>query len=199
MQILMVIAHPVPASFTHAVAAHAEAALLAAGHRVDRLDLYAEGFKPVMGREERLAYHTAGTNTEPAPIADHLARLKAADGLLLVFPTWWYDMPAILKGWLDRVWVPHETFTLPTDAHTPIRGVVTNIRWIGAITTTGAPWWWTKLVGEPARRVICRGIRAICARHCRTFWLSLHRMDQQTDTSRRAFLDRVASKLARVV
>lgn len=198
MRILLVHAHPNPLSFNHAIVERAVIALEAAGHSVDRLDLYAEGFNPVMSREERASYHTAGINLEPPFVRDHLARLKAAEGLLLVFPTWWYDMPAILKGWLDRVWVPHETFTLPTSPSEPIRGLMTNLRWIGGITTTGAPWWWTKIVGEPARRVICRGIRAICARRCRTAWLSLHSMDKQSDAARTNFLTRVAEMMAMV-
>ncbi len=190
MRVLLVYCHPDPESFTAAVNATAIAALSAAGHVVDVLDLYAENFDPVMGRDERRAYHTAGVNEEPEPIAAHLARLKAADALVFVYPTWWYGQPAMLKGWLDRVFVPHATFTMPVD-NKPIMGLLQNIRVIAAVTTLGSPRWWWWLVGQPGRRVLLRGIRALCHRRCRTVWLALHRMDEVGDDARRDFLGNV--------
>ncbi len=103
----------------------------------------------------------------------------------------------MLKGWLDRVWVPHATFTLPEDGGA-IRPLMTHIRFLGAVTTCGAPWWWSKFVGEPGRRTILRGIRALCARRCRKFWLAHYEMDSSTAESRAAFLARLGRKLARV-
>jgi putative NADPH-quinone reductase len=100
----------------------------------------------------------------------------------------------MLKGWIDRVWVPHETFTLP-EGNEPIRGLMTNIRLLGGISTYGAPWLWTRWVGDPGRRVIMRGIRAICAPRCRTFWLALHRMDNLAPEQRAAFVERVRGRL----
>ena len=111
MKILLVYCHPNPASFTASVKDTALSALQASGHEVDVLDLYAEGFEPVMSREERLGYHTPGENR--APVASHLDRVKAAEGLLFVYPTWWYAQPAMLKGWLELVLIRHETFTMP--------------------------------------------------------------------------------------
>ncbi len=194
MRVLLVYCHPDPESFTAAVKATAVSALSAAGHVVDVLDLYAEDFDPVMGRDERRTYHTAGANVEPEPIAAHLDRLKAAEALVFVYPTWWYGQPAMLKGWLDRVFVPHATFTMPVD-NKPIMGLLQNIRVIAAVTTLGSPRWWWLLVGQPGRRVLLRGIRALCHRRCRTVWLALHRMDEVGDDARRGFLARVDSTL----
>ena len=174
MRLLVVYCHPDPESFNAAIRDEAVAALGRAGHEVTLLDLHAEGFEPVMGREERRGYHTRGDNERP--VAGHLALLRRAEGLLFVYPTWWYGLPAMLKGWLDRVWVPHATFTMPEDGR-PIRPLMTHIRLLGAITTCGAPWWWSKVVGEPGRRTILRGIRALCARRCRTLWLAHYTMD----------------------
>lgn len=195
MNILVVYCHPVAESFSAAIRDTAVEALQEAGHQVRLLDLYADGFDPVMGCDERRAYHTRDLNE--APVADHLALLRESDGLLFVYPTWWYGLPAMLKGWLDRVWVPHATFTLPEDGR-PIRPLMTHIRFLGAVTTCGAPWWWSKFVGEPGRRTILRGIRALCARRCRTFWLAHYEMDSSTAESRAAFLARLQQKLVRV-
>ena len=85
MNILVVYCHPRADSFTAAVCDAAIESLAAAGHAVVLLDLYAEGFDPVMSAEERGGYHTPGANR--LPVADHLARLKAAEGLIFVYPT----------------------------------------------------------------------------------------------------------------
>lgn len=188
MRILLVYCHPDPESFTAAVKATAVAALEAAGHAVDVLDLYAEGFEPVMSREERAGYHTRGENR--LPVAGHLDRVKAAEGLLFVYPTWWYAQPAMLKGWLERVLIPHESFTMP-EGNQPIRGLLTNIRFIGVVTSLGSPRWWWTLMGMPGRRILLTGIRAICGPRCRTLWLALHRIDSVSEGERAVFLEKV--------
>ena len=113
-------------------------------------------------------------------MADQLEHLRWAEGLVFVYPTWWYSLPAMLKGWIDRVWVPFATFELPQGL-TPVQGRMQNIRLIGAFSTYGSPWWWVRLMsGDPGRRIIMRGLRPLCHRRCRTFWLAHYRMDSST-------------------
>lgn len=195
MRVLLVYCHPVPESFNAAVRDRAMAALADAGHEVDLLDLYAEGFDPVVSADERRAYHEPGVNEEP--VAGHLARLRACEALIFVYPTWWYGPPAMLKGWLDRVWVPHATFAMPEPGK-PIGRVLTNIRVIGAISTLGAPkyWWW--FMGMPGRRTLLSGLSVLCAPGCKTFWMGLHQMDSAPDAARARFLDAVAARLKRL-
>ena len=196
MRLLVVYAHPVPESFNAAVHARLVDGLRAAGHDVRDLDLYAIGFDPVLGEAERRAYMVRGENS--ALVADHLMALRWAEGLVFVYPTWWYSLPAILKGWLDRVFVPYETFEL-RDAINPILGRLTNIRLLGGISTYGSPWWWTRfVVRDPGKVVIMRGLRPLCARECRTFWLGLYRMDTASAEQRGAFLDQVGALAARL-
>ena len=104
MRALVVHAHPVAESFNRSLNRHVCATLEACGHAVRNLDLYAEGFAPVMSESERLGYHDEGTNI--APVREHLEHLAWCSGLVFVYPTWWYSQPAILKGWLDRVLRP---------------------------------------------------------------------------------------------
>jgi len=195
VKILLVYCHPNPASFTAAVKDAALSTLQAGGHEVDVLDLYAEGFEPVMSRQERLGYHTRAENR--APVAGHLDRVKAADGLLFVYPTWWYAQPAMLKGWLERVLVPHETFTMP-EGNQPIRGLMTNIRFLGVLTSLGSPKWWWWIMGRPGQRILLTGIRALCAPRCRTFWLALHRIDVVGEEARKAHLAKVRGALGQI-
>ena len=102
MRVLPVVCHPDPESFTAAVRAAVGRGLARDGHEVRVADLYAEGFDPVLRRDERRGYHTAGTNE--LPVAAELERLRWAEALVFVYPTCWYAQPAMLKGWLERVW-----------------------------------------------------------------------------------------------
>jgi putative NADPH-quinone reductase len=195
VKLLLVYCHPDPESFTAAVKDRAVAALQAAGHAVDLLDLYAEGFDPVMDRAERAGYHTRGSNR--LPVADHLDRLKAAEGLIFIHPTWWYGQPAMLKGWLERVLIPHETFTMP-EGNQPIRGLMTNIRLLGVITSLGSPRWWWWMMGRPGQRILLTGIKVLCAPRCKTLWLALHRIDVVDERARKAHLARVGRALGEI-
>src|SRR5689334_20933900 len=121
MRLLTVFAHPVPESFCAAVHQRFVEAAVAAGHEVRSLDLYDLGFDPVLSREERRAYMEPGR--DHATIAPHLELVRWAEGIVFVYPTWWYSLPAMLKGWLDRVLLPHETFEL-TDRLIPVRGLL---------------------------------------------------------------------------
>lgn len=188
MRVLVVYAHPCGESFNAAVRDRLLGGLSAAGHEVRVADLYAEGFDPVMGDAERRGYHAPGANE--APVAGELERLRWCEALVFVYPTWWFGLPAILKGWLDRVFVPHATFTMPTETQRPA-GQLTNIVDIAVVTTCGATWLVSKFVGEPGRRTILRGIGGLCAPGGRRRYLALYRMDTVSFDKRATFLDRV--------
>ncbi|OUC96513.1 NAD(P)H-dependent oxidoreductase [Streptomyces swartbergensis] len=113
---LIVHAHPEPHSFSTAQMAAATQSLGEAGYRVDVLDLYADGWAPVLAREEFAPVEgpfkpqaeqmrAVEEGTLDAAVKAHLDRLLAADLLVLSFPMWWFSLPAVLKGWVDRVFV----------------------------------------------------------------------------------------------
>lgn len=195
MRLLIVYCHPVEGSFGSAVRDAVLEAAREAGHETRLTDLYAEGFDPVMCRDERIGYHDRETNE--IPVARHLADVRWAEGLIFVHPTWWYGPPAMLKGWLDRVFVPHVAFRMPTETR-GIRPGLANIRLIGQVSTLGSSWWLWRFMGQPGRRIILRGLRACCAPACRTFWLGLHSMDTVPEPRRTAFLARVRRRIARI-
>lgn len=116
MHVLLVYAHPEPTSFTAALKDAAFDALSKAGHTVEVSDLYAEGFNPVAGRHDftgvldprRFHYqseqdHAHQTGSFAPDIAREQQRVARADLLVWIYPIWWGGVPAILKGWFDRV------------------------------------------------------------------------------------------------
>lgn len=193
MRALVVYCHPRPDSFTAAVRDVVLARLEARGAEVRVADLYADGFDPVMQAPEHAAYEDEALNRRglEAPIGD----VEWCDTLIFVYPTWWYGLPAMLKGWLDRVLVPGLAFLMPDETHKDIRPGLTHITRLAVFTTCGATWWLTRLVGAPGRRTILRGLRFICAKTCKTAYAAHYSIDSSTPESRAAHLARVAAKM----
>lgn len=188
VRVLLVYCHPSSKSFTSGVRDEALRGLASGGHEVRVIDLYGEGFNPVLSDEQWQAYETAGADA--FGIGPHIERLRWAEALVFIYPTWWYGQPAMLKGWLDRVWVPGATFKMP-DGHAPIGRVLTNIRHVVVATSLGSPAWWWKVVGEPGRRTLLRGVAALCHPRVKRTWLALHKIDSADAAERELFLARV--------
>lgn len=103
MHTLVVVTHPCKESLTHTLASAIVGALSSSktGHTIDLLDLYAEDFNPLFSTEDMAAYHKRGEL--PADVIAQQKRIETAQSLVLVFPVHWWGMPAMLKGWVDRV------------------------------------------------------------------------------------------------
>jgi len=100
---LVVVAHHRSDSLTAAVADRAADRLAAAGYRIDLLDLHAEGFDPRNSAADEPEYGNRD-KVYSTEVHDHIRRVYAADIIVPVFPVWWFGLPALLKGWFDRVW-----------------------------------------------------------------------------------------------
>jgi NAD(P)H dehydrogenase (quinone) len=100
MKVLVVYAHPYPKSFNHAVLESFTQGLRSKGHAVEILDLYAQGFSPLLTAGDLVSLQGGKV---PADIQAEQARVSKAEGLAFIYPLWWSSMPAILKGWIDRV------------------------------------------------------------------------------------------------
>ncbi len=195
MRVLVIYAHPLADSFAAALHRTVVAALRRGGHEVDDCDLYADGFDPVLSAAERQSYNTP--TPDLSGVARHVARLRAAEALVLCFPTWWYGMPAILKGYFDRVWAQGVAFRL-ADGGGAIRPCLTNIRKVSVVTTYGAPWWFIRLVlRDPVRAVLLGGLARLCAKGVRTRFLALYNIDTASRARCTAFLTRVERAFAR--
>ncbi len=197
MRALVVYCHPRPESFTAAVRDVVLERLEARGAEIRLVDLYGEGFDPRLSAEEHINYEDTSVNQRG--LETPIAHVEWCDTLLFVYPTWWYGLPAMLKGWLDRVLVPGVAFLMPDADNKDIRPGLGHIKRIGVFTTCGATWWLTRLVGAPGRRTILRGLRFICAKGCRTTYAAHYAIDSSTPESRAAHLVRVATKMDRFI
>ena len=178
-KILIVFAHPLADSLSAALKAAVVGGLEEAGHTADVIDLYADKFDPSLSATERTSFVQPGY-TPPPDTAAYCERLQAADGIVFVFPQWWFGMPAILKGFVDRVFVPGVAFA-PDPKGGRLIPRLDNIKTFDVVTTTGAPRWITELyMGNPVRRQISKGISRVCCRNARFQMLSLYNVDKAT-------------------
>lgn len=198
MRILVVYAHPSPQSFCHAALERVLAGLAVGGHEVDVLDLHAEGFNPVIDRAEWEVYMSEPERLATTTASGHHERLRQAEGLVFVYPTWLFSLPAILKGWLDRVFVPGVSFSLPGPGQRAPASLLRHIRLVAGVTSTGTPWWVMAAAGFPGKRLIRRALRLGFAIRCENLWLCLHGMETNTQAQRARHLDRVERRFARV-
>jgi NAD(P)H dehydrogenase (quinone) len=193
MRVLYVYCHPLHDSFHAAILKQALAGLKVAGHTVDLLDLYAEGFDPVLTAERRRDYHDPARNR--ANNQRYVDRLMAANALVVQFPTWSFGPPAMLKGWFDRMFGPGIALDLSDAAHA--RPMLRHIERITGISTYGRPRWQAIGMADPPRRIIKRYLRWFTGGRAVVRYHALYHMNVATPEKRSRFLARVRQELER--
>mgnify|MGYP006292577633 FL=1 len=186
---LVLFAHPCAESFSAALHRRVVETLQGRGWEVDDCDLNAEGFQPVLTEAERRGYHDVGPNADA--VRGYVERLRAAEALVLVFPVWNFGYPAILKGFLDRVFLPGVSFRLEDGR---VRPNLTHIRRLAAVTTYGGTRLRALLAGDPPRHCVKRAVWHVC-RPSKMRYLALYDMNRATEARRRAFLDHVGRQM----
>ena len=131
MRHLVIAAHPNAKSFNHAVVETYTSALIERKHRVECRDLYAANFNPVLSARDLAAI---GHGKAAKDIREEQAAIQRADVMTLVSPLWWSGFPAMLKGYLDRVFCAGFAYVIKQGDYLPgltgKKGVI--------ITTSGA-------------------------------------------------------------
>jgi putative NADPH-quinone reductase len=157
MLIQVVHCHPLEDSYNHALFRAIVATLERGGHQVIATDLYREGFDPALSPAERRSYFQPAYDS--AAVAAQIDVLRRIDGIVFCFPQWWFSLPALLKGYFDRVWAPGVAF-----AHDQAGGRIvprlTNVKLFGVVTSYGSPWWLVRgYAGDPCRKVLLRALK----------------------------------------
>jgi NAD(P)H dehydrogenase (quinone) len=188
--------HPLSDSYNHALFRAIVETLEQNGHEVVASDLYRDGFDPAMSAEERASYYQPAYDDRA--VSAWTALLRRADGVIFCFPHWWFAMPAMMKGYIDRVWAPGVVFTHDL-ARGRLKPLLTHVKVFGIVTSYGSPWWITRLVaGDPGRKVLMRALKPMCGPGVRSFYLAHYDMDRSTPCTRAAFLSRVRATVARL-
>jgi NAD(P)H dehydrogenase (quinone) len=193
MRILYVYCHPLSESFHAAIRVRALDALDAAGHEVDLLDLYAEKFDPVLSEDARWHYHDPARNR--IGLERYVARLTSAEVIILQFPTWCFGLPAMLKGFFDRMIMPGVAFDLSDPAHA--KPLLDNIKRIVGIVTYGRPRYMAMWMSDPPRKIVRRYLRWFTGGKARVDYFALYHLNIATDAQRKGFIDRVGFEMRR--
>lgn len=194
MRVLVIHAHPNPDSYSAALVRAALAGLRAGGHETRTIDLYGEDFQPVMSEADRVAYDTDAGFVDPV-VGAHAEHVAWAQAMVFVYPTWWSGMPAMMKGWLERVLVPGVAFELDERTR-KVTPALHHIRHVAGVSTYGSKRAYVAAMTDGGRRTVTRALKMVCGARCRTTWLALYGMDRRTDAERHEFLDRVERELA---
>lgn len=193
MKCLVVVTHPLKDSLCSYLAEHVVTHLVEQGHDVTVENLYESGFDPALSSDERSAYYDEPYDS--SGVAEQVCRLQNAEAIVLVYPTWWFGFPAMLKGWFDRVWSPGIAYDHANDLG-PIQPRLNNLRHVLAVTTLGSPWWVDRLVmWQPVKRVLKVGLLGVCSRGVRLSYLSLY----QSENVEEARVARFALRIDRAV
>lgn len=195
MNVLAIFDHPYTASasadvphersFSAALLAAAVRGLERAGHTVDIIDLAADGFDPVMSRADLVAWRTGAA--VDAVVAGYQARVAAADHILFVFPTWWMSMPALTKGFLDRVLTKGFAFEEPKPGGALVRTLM-RLRGVTVLTPMTTRYGLYRLwFSRPGHRILFRGTFGLIGIR-RLRWFSFEGPAQRTAEWRSAQL-----------
>ncbi|UXI04558.1 NAD(P)H-dependent oxidoreductase [Photobacterium sp. TY1-4] len=192
MKCLVVRAHPLENSLCRYLSEQTITHLRDKGYAVTVKDLYQEAFDPVLTPQERQSYYQEQFDAQR--LAEEINQLKSAESLVLIFPTWWFGFPAILKGWFDRVWAPGHAYHHASDlgAITP---ALENLREVKVITTLGSPWWVDRFVlWQPVKRVLKIALLGACAKQSRFQMLSLYQSEKASTDQVERFVEKIRAR-----
>jgi len=193
MKCLVVIAHPLKNSLCLHLAEQVVIQLNAMNHEVIIEDLYAEHFEPALTALEKESYYSE--TYDLSNISEKAARLQESDALVLLFPTWWFGFPAMLKGWFDRVWGPGVAYDHASDFG-PIKPRLDNLKKVLVVTSLGSPWWVDKLLmRQPLKKIIKLAILGTCARKSKLKYLSLYNSEKLTEAEIFSFTRKIGHAL----
>jgi len=195
MNILVVTAHPLKNSLCGLFSETVTGRLTNMGHEVQSENLYVNRFDPVLSMDERMTYYKESYDASKVP--EEIERLVNADALVLIFPTWWFGFPAILKGWFDRVWAPTVAYD-HADDYGPIKPRLNNLKMAFVVTTLGAPWWVDHIIlRRPIKRTLRFALLGACARKCKLKFLSFYKCESVDSVRKYKQIRKIESELTK--
>lgn len=193
MNCLIVNAHPLENSLCNKFSTRIHDQLVRMGYDVWVQDLYKNKFDPVLSVQERQTYYQLPYDN--SGVKKQQEDLLNTDILILVFPTWWFGFPAIMKGWFDRVWSPGTAYDHASD-YGPIQPRLNRLKKVFAVTTLGAPWWVDYLVlRRPVKRILNMALLKACAKNSHLKFISFYKCEQVNPDRLKKFLLKIENDL----
>ena len=193
MKTLVVYNHPYQGSFCHAILEKAVEGAQLKGE-VDVIDLDSDKFNPVMSQEDLLGFIKHKIVDEKAQ--DYAKRIREVDNLVLIFPIWWELMPAMMKGFIDKVVFPG-TFYEYTKSGYGMRTLVPNLKKVTVVTTMNTPKLVYRLIyGNALKNALIKGtFKKAGIKNVE--WLSFNMVKASSVEKRNSWLETVKRKLAK--
>lgn len=208
-KILVIQCNPVPESFTAAIVKAFSDSATSLGHEIRNISLYehpddpTKCYRPNLSRSEKEKYFAIFGNPEHDPMESiepevkvHLDLVLWCDTIVFVYPTWWMNVPASLKGFFDRTFVPGVTWELSSKANPGGMLVVTpkldKIKRVIGITSYGSSQTVVALAGDSGRSMICNAFRHTVCPRASGLWMGLYGIAMTTPEQREAFLKKVS-------
>lgn len=196
MRVVIIFNHPYTGSFCHAVLTAVMNGLQNAGCEVDLIHLDHEQFNPVMTAADLQAFRK-GQAVDPK-VLEYKERLDAADHLVFIFPIWWELMPAMTKGFIDKVIFPGIAYTYASGGRSMLP-LFKKMKSVTVITTMNTPRFLYRLIfGNAIKKAMLTGTFWKMGYKSRK-WINLSMVKMVSDEKRRKWLDKLERRFARLV
>lgn len=195
MRVVVVFNHPYKGSYCNAILHSVTAGLESAGHEVDLMHLDNDSFNPVMSASDLKDF--VDHRPRSPQVVDYVERLKQAHYLIFIFPIWWDLMPAMTKGFIDKVLFPGVFY----DHHPRGFGLVPlmkNLKGITIITTMNKPGiMYSLMIGNLIRKAMLRSVfKTIGYKNLR--WISFTSVKSVSQEKRKKWLTNLENSFAKL-
>lgn len=187
MKATIILAHPWHGSFNKAIMDTVILSFRKNNKEYQIIDLNKENFNPVL-TEGELALYSKGEYHDES-VKKYQDMIRESDQLVFIFPIWWYYLPSILKGFIDKVML--KNFAI-IEGKYGLKGLIVHIKKVTVITTSQAPTWYLKFIaGNPIKKIFIKGtLKSIGIKNA--VWLNNDNTTTGTEKSRKKFLEKVS-------
>ena len=194
MKVIIIFNHPYEGSFCNAILNSVTRGLQQANHEVDIINLDKEGFNPVMTSQDLKAFR----DKQPLDpkVIEYKDRLELAEQVVFIFPIWWELMPALMKGFIDKVIFPGVAYDYVNGSNTKMKPLLTNIKGVTVITTMNTPGILYRIIfGNAIQKALMRGTFWKTG-YKNKKWISFNTVKQVSDEKRKFWLTKLEKTFA---
>ncbi|MGL9892436.1 NAD(P)H-dependent oxidoreductase [Enterococcus mundtii] len=194
MKTVIIYNHPYQGSFCHAILEATKRGIEEAGHTVDIIDLDKDNFNPVMTDQDLLAFRNHEMLDQQSK--DYIKRVKQADHLVFIFPIWWELMPAMTKGFIDKVIFPGSAYNYTKSGY-GMTTLLSNIKSTTVITTMNTPkMMYSTIYGNAISKAMIRGtLKKSGLKNVR--WISFNQVKTSSESKRKKWLTRLEKNFSK--